>query len=585
MTPRDKNPSKPSQSPAADRTLTTRQGHPVGNNQSQRTVGSRGPATLENYHFLEKISHFDRERIPERVVHARGFVAYGVFEATGMIGDEPASKYTRAKLFQAKGKQTRLAIRFSTVIGGRDSSEVARDPRGFAVKFYTEDGNWDLVGNNLAVFFIRDAIKFPDVIHALKPDPVTFRQEANRIFDFMSQTPESMHMLTHLFSPRGIPASYRHMEGFGVNTYKMVNAAGETVLVKYHFHPRCGVASLTAEEAAKVQGQDLGSASKDLYEAIERREYPQWDMYVQIMEDHDHPELDWDPLDDTKIWPEHQFPLRHIGVMTLDRNVSDHHNENEQIAMGTGVLVDGLDFSDDKMLVGRTFSYSDTQRHRVGPNYLQLPVNQPKGVNGAVHTNQRGGQMSYGVDLAPGQNPHVNYEPSIHDGLVEAERKPNNPPEIRGQLTQSVLERRNDYVQARARYCTMLEWERDDLVKNMGGLLGQCERDVQERMLWHFFLVHDDYGTRVGNALGLTAADVKHLPPLPGQLLTEEDKVRLASLGANGDRIVPTAWGTWTSSVPNRQATAEEVLGGMRDGVKGGATPALDGRSGTPVAG
>jgi len=546
-----------------DRTLTTRQGHPVADNQSQRTVGSRGPATLENYHFLEKISHFDRERIPERVVHARGFVCYGEFEADGMIGDEPASRYTRAKIFSEKGKRTPLAIRFSTVIGGRDSSEVARDPRGFAVKFYTEDGNWDLVGNNLAVFFIRDAIKFPDVIHSLKPDPVTFRQEPNRIFDFMSQTPESMHMLTHLFSPRGIPASYRHMEGFGVNTYKMVNAEGSTVLVKYHFHPRCGIASLTQAEAEKVQGKDLGSASKDLYEAIERGEYPQWDMYVQIMEDHEHPELDWDPLDDTKIWPEHQFPLRHVGVMTLNRNVSDHHNENEQIAMGTGVLVDGLDFSDDKMLVGRTFSYSDTQRYRVGPNYLQLPVNQPKGVQG-VHTNQRGGQMSYGVDLAPGQNPHVNFEPSIHNGLHEAPRKPNNPPEIRGRLTQSVIERRNDYVQARGRYCTMMDWERDDLVKNMGDLLGACERDVQERMLWHLFLVHDDYGTRVGKALGMTAADVKHLQPLNGQVLTEEDQRRLQRLGSNGDTIDSTVWGTWTSSVTNYQASADEVLNGMR---------------------
>jgi catalase len=546
-----------------DRTLTTRQGHPVANNQSQRTVGSRGPATLENYHFLEKISHFDRERIPERVVHARGFVCYGEFEADGAIGDEPASKYTRAKIFSGKGKKTPLAIRFSTVIGGRDSSEVARDPRGFAVKFYTEDGNWDLVGNNLAVFFIRDAIKFPDVIHSLKPDPVTFRQEPNRIFDFMSQTPESMHMLTHLFSPRGIPAGYRYMEGFGVNTYKMVNAEGNTVLVKYHFHPRCGIASLTQAEADKVQGKDLGSASKDLFEAIERGEFPQWDVYVQIMEDHDHPELDWDPLDDTKIWPEHQFPLRHIGVMTLNRNVGDHHNENEQIAMGTGVLVDGLDFSDDKMLLGRTFSYSDTQRYRVGPNYLQLPVNQPKGVEG-VHTNQRGGQMSYGVDLAPGQNPHVNFEPSIHNGLHEAPRKPNNPPEVRGRLTQTVLERRNDYVQPRGRYCTMMAWERDDLVKNMGDLLAQCERDVQERMVWHFLLVHDDYGTRVGTALGITAADVAKLPPLEGQVLTADDQARLKKLGNNGDKIDPTVWGTWTSSVTNYQARAEEVLNGMR---------------------
>lgn len=544
-----------------DRTLTTRQGHPVPNNQSQRTVGSRGPATLENYHFLEKISHFDRERIPERVVHARGFVCYGEFEADGRIGDEPASKYTRARLFQETGKKTPLAIRFSTVIGGRDSSEVARDPRGFAVKFYTEDGNWDLVGNNLPVFFIRDAIKFPDVIHSLKPDPVTFRQEPNRIFDFMSQTPESMHMLSHLFSPRGIPANYRHMEGFGVNTYKMVNADGQTVLVKYHFHPRCGVASLTAAEAEKVQAKDLGSASKDLFESIARGEFPQWDLFVQVMDDHDHPELDWDPLDDTKIWPEHQFPLRHIGVMTLNRNVEDHHNENEQIAMGTGVLVDGLDFSDDKMLVGRTFSYSDTQRHRVGPNYLQLPVNQPKSAR--VATNLRGGQMSYGNDLAPGQNPHVNFEPSIHKGLTEAPRTPNHPPEIHGHLTQSVLDRRNDYAQPRARYCTMMDWERDDLVKNLGDLLGQCERDVQERMLWHLFLVHDDYGTRVGKVLRMSASDVANLEPLPGQVLTEDDQRRRAQLGRNGDPIDPTVWGTWTSSVKNHQATAEEVLGGM----------------------
>jgi len=554
--------AKKNEQPNVNRTLTTRQGHPVSNNQSQRTVGSRGPATLENYHFLEKISHFDRERIPERVVHARGFVCYGELEATGMIGDEPASKYTRAKLFQQKGKKTPIAIRFSTVIGGRDSSEVARDPRGFAVKFYTEDGNWDLVGNNLAIFFIRDAIKFPDVIHALKPDPVTFRQEPNRIFDFMSQTPESMHMLTHLFSPRGIPASYRHMEGFGVNTYKMVNAEGQTVLVKYHWHPRCGVASLTAAEAAKVQAQELGSASKDLYDAIERGEFPQWDLYVQLMEDHDHPELDWDPLDDTKIWPEDQFPLRHTGVMTLNRNVEDHHDENEQIAMGTGVLVDGLDFSDDKMLVGRTFSYSDTQRHRVGPNYLQLPVNQAK--HARVATNQRGGQMSYGVDLAPGQNPHVNFEPSLHNGLAEAPARPNDPPEIRGRLQAAVIERRNDYVQPRARYCTMQDWERDDLVANMGALLGGCERDVQERMLWHMFLIHDDYGTRVGQKLGMTAADVQRLEPLAGQVLTDEDRARLQTLGNNGDAIDPTAWGKWTSSVPNHRATAEEVLGGMR---------------------
>ncbi len=299
-----------SQGPATGddrKVLTNRQGHPVYDNQNQRTVGSRGPATLENYQFLEKISHFDRERIPERVVHARGVTAYGYFEAYGTWGDEPVSRYTRAKLFQDAGKRTDLAVRFSTVIGGRDSSEAARDPRGFAVKFYTEDGNWDLVGNNLGVFFIRDAIKFPDVIHALKPDPVTFEQQPRRIFDFMSQTPESMHMLVNLFSPRGIPADYRHMQGFGVNTYKWVDAEGNTKLVKYHWMPKQGVRSMTEEDAANVQAQGLGHATKDLYEAVERGDHPEWELLVQMMDDHEHPELDFDPLDDTKTWPEQDF--------------------------------------------------------------------------------------------------------------------------------------------------------------------------------------------------------------------------------------------------------------------------------------
>jgi len=234
----DRKTQPPTRDKAAERTLTNRQGHPIADNQNLRTVGDRGPTTLENYHFLEKISHFDRERVPERVVHARGTGAHGYFEAYGAIGDEPAGTYTRAALFQEKGKRTPVFVRFSTVIGGRDSSEVARDPRGFAVKFYTEMGNWDLVGNNLPVFFIRDALKFPDVIHSLKPDPVTFRQEPNRIFDFMSLTPESQHMLAFLFSPRGIPSDYRHQQGFGVNTYKFIDEAGDSVLVKYHWEPK-----------------------------------------------------------------------------------------------------------------------------------------------------------------------------------------------------------------------------------------------------------------------------------------------------------------------------------------------------------
>ncbi|MEI5032179.1 catalase [Streptomyces sp. S1A(2023)] len=526
--------------PAADDDrpeLTNRQGHAVFDNQNQRTVGARGPATLENYQFLEKISHFDRERIPERVVHARGVTTYGYFEAYGKWGDEPIARYTRAKLFQEAGKRTDVAVRFSTVIGGRDSSEAARDPRGFAVKFYTEDGNWDLVGNNLGVFFIRDAIKFPDVIHALKPDPVSHEQKPGRIFDFMSQTPESMHMLVNLFSPRGIPSDYRHMQGFGVNTYKWVNPEGESVLVKYHWLPRQGVRSMTAEDAANVQADELGHATKDLYEAIRRGEHPEWELVVQMMSDDDHPELDFDPLDDTKTWPEQDFPPKAVGRMVLNRVPDNYFAENEQVSFGTGVLVDGLDFSDDKMLVGRTFSYSDTQRYRVGPNYLQLPVNQAK--NAHVATNQRDGLMAYD-NGHHGENPEVNYEPSITGGLREAQYPTNDEqgPEIRGRLTRKRIPRTNDYLQAGQRYLLMEEWEQEDLVTNLVGMLSDCDRAVQERMVWHFLLVENDLGRRVGDGLGITPQDVKGLRPLASQDLSEDDRERLARLGENPPRDV-----------------------------------------------
>jgi catalase len=541
--------------PGDDReVLTNRQGHPVYDNQNQRTIGERGPATLENYQFLEKISHFDRERIPERVVHARGVTAFGYFESYGAWGDEPISRYTRAKLFQGRGKRTDIALRFSTVIGSRDSSECARDPRGFAVKFYTEDGNWDLVGNNLAVFFIRDAIKFPDVIHALKPDPVTFRQEPNRIFDFMSQTPECMHMLVNLFSPRGIPADYRHQQGFGVNTYKWVNDVGETVLVKYTWMPKQGVRSMTEADAANIQAQETGHATRDLHEAIDRGEYPEWELLVQMMTDEEHPELDFDPLDDTKTWPEQDFPPKAVGRIVLNRNVSNNFAENEQISFGTGVLVDGLDFSDDKMLVGRTFSYSDTQRYRVGPNYLQLPVNQARNAN--VRTNQRDGLMAYHQD-AGGENPHVNYEPSINGGLREGQYPTHDEqgPEIRGRVTRKRISRTNDYKQAGQRYALMEEWERDDLVRNFTAQLSQCDRPIQERMVWHLLMVDDDLGLRVGEGLGIGPGDVEHLEPLQSQTLNEEERQRLANLGKNGPRDVSGL--TMTHCVPNQRHVVE----------------------------
>ena len=484
-----------------ERTLTTRQGHPISDNQNVRTVGNRGPTTLENYQFLEKITHFDRERIPERVVHARGAGAHGFFEAYGTVGDEPISKYTRAKLFQQKGKQTPVFVRFSTVGHGGHSPETLRDPRGFAVKFYTEDGNWDLVGNNLKIFFIRDALKFPDLIHSQKPDPVTNRQSGERIFDFICNTPEALHMTTFLFSPWGIPANYRHMQGSGVNTYKWVNDAGEGVLVKYHWEPKQGIKNLKQEEAEAIQAKNFNHATQDLYEAIERGEFPEWEFLVQIMSDDEHLELDFDPLDDTKLWPEDQFPWLPVGRMVLNRNPENYFAEVEQVAFGTGVLVDGLDFSDDKMLQGRTLSYSDTQRYRVGPNYLQLPVNAPKK---HVATNQRDGQMTVRVDLAPGTNPHINYEPSSLGGLKES--KPAGMPHMpryEGRLTREAIDRTNNYQQAGDRFRAFEDWERDDLVLNLVNTLRDAHRIIQDRMVWHFAQCDESYGRRVAEGLGI----------------------------------------------------------------------------------
>ncbi|WP_090236503.1 catalase [Fictibacillus solisalsi] len=497
------NPNVKKSKDENDQTLTNRQGHPVTNNQNMRTVGNRGPATLENYDFLEKISHFDRERVPERVVHARGAGAHGYFEAYGKVGDEHPSKYTRAKLFQEKGKRTPLFVRFSTVTHGTHSPETLRDPRGFAVKFYTEDGNWDLVGNNLKIFFIRDAIKFPDLIHAFKPDPVTNVQDGQRIFDFISSTPEAMHMITFLFSPWGIPANYRQMQGSGVNTYRWVNAEGEAVLVKYHWEPKQGIKNLTQKDAEELQGKNFNHATQDLYEHIEKGEYPEWELLVQIMSDDEHPELDFDPLDDTKLWPEDQFPWLTVGKMVLDRNPEDYFTEVEQAAFGTGVLVDGMDFSDDKMLLGRTFSYSDTQRYRVGANYLQLPINAPKK---RVATNQRGGQMQYKVDLGENQNPHVNYEPSTTDGLKEAKQSgKEHTPFASGHVVRESIDRPNNFGQAGDTYRHLEEWEREELITNLVNTLAPCDERIKSKMIEMCHQCDEDYGKRLEEGLRMAS--------------------------------------------------------------------------------
>jgi catalase len=435
-------------------------------------------------------------------VHARGAGAHGYFEAYGTVGGEPISTYTRAALFQEKGKRTPMFARFSTVIHGGHSPETLRDPRGFALKFYTEAGNWDLVGNNLQVFFIRDAMQFPDVVHAFKPDPVTNRQDPNRIFDFISRTPSAIHMITWLFSPWGIPAGYREMRGSGVHAYKWVNAKGEAVLVKYHFIPKGGERNLTQAEADAIQATNFNHATQDLYDAIAAGDFPEWEMQVQIMADGEHPELDFDPLDPTKVWPPEMYPLMPVGRIVLDRNPVNYFAEVEQVAFGTGVLVDGLDFSDDKLLQGRTFSYSDTQRYRVGSNYLQLPINRPQA---PVATNQRDGQMAYHVDgVEAGANPHVNYEPSGREGLeVAAPTGPAHTPFVSGHVVRQTISRTNDYGQAGDRWRAFEEWEREELVSNLSGALASCTEDIQRRMIAHFEQCDAYYGRRV--AAGIAA--------------------------------------------------------------------------------
>lgn len=526
-------------------TLTTRQGHPVRDNQSMRTVGERGPATLENYQFIEKITHFDRERVPERVVHARGTGAHGFFEAYGKIGKEPASKFTRAKVLNQTGLQTPLFVRFSTVIGGKDSPETARDPRGFAVKFKTVDGNWDLVGNNLKIFFIRDAIKFPDMIHAFKPDPVTNRQEAWRFYDFVSNTPEALHMVTWVKSPWGIPANYREMEGSGVNTYKLVNDQGVAHLVKFHWVPKQGVRNLTSQQASDIQAHDTSHATRDLYDAIERGEFPEWEFCVQLMADGDHPELDFDPLDDTKLWPEDKFPLLPVGRMVLNKNPDNVFAETEQSAFGTGVLVDGVDFSDDKMLQGRTLSYSDTQRYRVGANYLQLPINAPQQA-AQPRTNQRDGQMAFYVDTG-GEDKHINYEPSLLGGLKEAEQPAHDYHQhVEGHLGRYQTSRTaDDYRQAGERYRSFQDWEREDLINNVGGDLKACPEPIQLRMVWHLWHCDEDYGRRVAEKAGIDLEKAKALAPMEGK--PAPHRARQAS--------------TYTDGKSEEPATSEEVTG------------------------
>jgi catalase len=386
-----------------DKHLTTDQGVPVTDNQNSLTIGQRGPVLLQDVQFIEKMAHFDRERIPERVVHAKGAGAHGYFQTYKSM-----KPYTKAKFLQNPKQKTSVFVRFSTVTGGRGSADTVRDPRGFAVKFYTEDGNYDLVGNNLPVFFIRDAIKFPDMVHAFKGSPDTNMPSAssahNSFWDFISLTPESTHMITWLFSDRGTPKSYRMQEGFGVNTYVWVNAKGKAVDIKYHWKPKLGVQNLDRHEATHLAGVDPDFLTRDLHDAIARGEEVEFELNVQMMDITDELKQDFDPLDPTKTWPEDKFPLMPVGKMVLNKNPDNFFTEVEQAAFCPANIVPGIEFSADKLLQGRTFSYADTQRHRLGANFFQLGVNRPVV---PVNNNQRDGAMQNGQFSGP-----VNYEPN-----------------------------------------------------------------------------------------------------------------------------------------------------------------------------
>lgn len=482
---------------ASPSVLTTSQGYPVYDNDNSLTVGERGPTLLQDIEFIDKIAHFDRERIPERVVHAKGAGAFGYFQVY-----EPMASYTKADFLQDPDKKTPVFVRFSTVAGGRGSADTVRDVRGFATKFYTEEGNYDIVGNNLPVFFIRDAIKFPDLIHAVKAEPhnniPSSSTAHNNFWDFISQTPESTHMLTWVFSDRGTPASYRMMEGFGVNTYIWVNADGQAVYVKYHWKPVLGVHNLDRQNATRIAGEDPDYLTRDLWDAIKRGEFVEYELYVQMMDISQELNQSFDPLDDTKTWPEDQFPLMPVGKMVLDRNPDNYFTQVEQAAFCPANLVPGIELSADKMLQGRAFSYADTQRYRLGANFNDLPTNRPLA---EVANNQRDGVMQSKVF-----NGSVNFAPSSQGGLAAAnEEGVPYEPYIEGNITRERIYQTDDFTQAKERYSSMNETEKEHLAGNLiADLKGVTKPEIQRLAIDNNIAQIDEgLAASIATALGL----------------------------------------------------------------------------------
>jgi len=482
--------------------ITTNNGAPVGDNQNSKTVGEYGPVLLEDIHLVEKLAAFDRERIPERVVHARGAGASGYFEAS-----KDMSEYTQAILFSSPGKKTDLAVRFSTVIHGKGSPETARDPRGFAVKFYTEQGNYDIVGNNLPVFFIRDAIKFPDMVHSLKPSPETNKQDPNRFFDFFTHVPEATHMITRVYTDLGIPKGYQYMNGSSVHGFKWINKAGKVTYVKYSWVSQQGEHNLTTEEAAKQQSMDWQHATVSLRKDIDDKKYPKWDLYVQMIAPEDLHSFDFWPLDATKDWPADKIEKIKIGTMTLNQNPVNYFEQVESIAFSPGALIPGVEPSEDKLLQGRLFSYFDTQRHRLGPNFQQLKINQPLETPKNYNSDS---WSSYGNKRF--ENPDVNYQPSNKVSLAEdTQYKQSETTLANVTITQKKIAKSNDFAQAGDFYRSLSKKDQDNLIKNLAGDLGQVkDKNIQKTMITYFYRADRDYGMRVAEALGFSAKDFRN---------------------------------------------------------------------------
>jgi catalase len=473
--------------------LTTAAGCPVVDNQNTMTAGPRGPVLLQDVWLLEKLAHFDREVIPERRMHAKGSGAYGTFTVTHDI-----TQYTRAKIFSQVGKKTEMFARFTTVAGERGAADAERDIRGFAFKFYTEEGNWDMVGNNTPVFFLRDPLKFPDLNHAVKRDPRTNMRSAKNNWDFWTSLPEALHQVTIVMSDRGIPASYRHMHGFGSHTFSFINAANERFWVKFHFRTQQGIKNLSDAEATEIIGRDRESHQRDLLEAIDRGDFPKWTMYIQIMPENDASKVPYHPFDLTKVWPHADYPLIEVGVVELNRNPENFFAEVEQSAFNPAAVVPGISFSPDKMLQARLFSYGDAQRYRLGVNHHQIPVNAPRC---PVHSYHRDGAMrtdgNHGATLG--------YEPNSYGQWQEQPDFREPPLSIEGAADHWNHREDTDYFSQPGKlFRLMTPAQQQILFENTARAMGDAPDEIKRRHICNCSQADAAYGAGVAKALGIT---------------------------------------------------------------------------------